>query len=419
MTARSSAPATSDAPPLVIAGHGTRDRAGQDAARALVERVRALLPGVRVEAGFVELTPPSIDEALGGVLAAGARSAVVVPLMIGTGGHVREDIPEAIAAGRRDHHGATVVYTRHLGAPSVLVGAVRQRIDDARGEWPPDQTAVVLVGRGCSVTDANADHVRLARVLQESGGYRRVVAGFIQVAHPSVAEALDEAAAVGDRRLVVMPHYLFPGRLATWVRQQTEAWRREHPEVEVRVADVIGPCAELAEVVAQRYREGALKARTDLGSPSYLSGLLLSGRKAVAVGGGCVNRRRIPKLLAAGAEVTVVAPALHPALATLVDAGKLGWLQRPFVDSDLDGAWYVLAATDDPQINAQVAAAAEARHTFCVRADDAAHGSAWTPATGDFSGGTVAVLTDHNPQRSRMLRDHLLAVLEEIDEPSL
>ncbi len=419
MTARSSAPATSDAPPLVIAGHGTRDRAGQDAARALVERVRELLPGVRVEAGFVELTPPSIDEALGGVLAAGARSAVVVPLMIGTGGHVREDIPEAIAAGRRDHHGATVVYTRHLGAPSVLVGAVRQRVDAARGEWEPDQTAVVLVGRGCSVTDANADHVRLARVLQESGGYRRVVAGFIQVAHPSVAEALDEAAAVGGRRLVVMPHYLFPGRLATWVRQQTEAWQRDHPDLEVRVAGVIGPCPELAEVVAQRYREGALRARTDLGSPSYLSGLLLSGRKAVAVGGGCVNRRRIPKLLAAGAEVTVVAPALHPALATLVDAGKLGWLQRPFVDSDLDGAWYVLAATDDPQINAQVAAAAEARHTFCVRADDAAHGSAWTPATGDFSGGTVAVLTDHNPQRSRMLRDHLLAVLEEIDEPSL
>ncbi|HBY23347.1 MAG TPA: siroheme synthase, partial [Propionibacteriaceae bacterium] len=80
-------------------------------------------------------------------------------------------------------------------------------------------------------------------------------------------------------------------------------------------AGPIGDCPELAEVVAKRYREGALRARTDLGSPAYLAGLLLAGRKVVAVGGGCVNRRRVPKLLATGAEVTVVAPELHPALA--------------------------------------------------------------------------------------------------------
>lgn len=419
MSAHQQGAAPLTAPPLVIAGHGTRDRAGQDAAQALVERVRGLLPGVRVEAGFVELTPPTIDEALSRVLTAGAASAVVVPLMIGTGGHVREDIPEAIAAGRREHHGASVVYTRHLGAPTVLVGAVQQRIDAARGEWNPAETAVVLIGRGCSVTDANADHVRLARVVHELGGYRRVVPGFIQVAQPSVAEALDEVLAVGARRVVVMPHYLFPGRLATWVRQQALQWQQGHPEAEVRIAEVIGPCDELARVVAQRYREGALRARTDLGSPSYLAGLLLAGRQAVAIGGGCVNRRRVPKLIAAGAEVTVVAPKLHPGLAALVEAGAVRWRERRFIDSDLDGAWYVLAATDDPATNARVAAAAEARHTFCVRADDGAKGSAWTPATGDFPGGTLAVLADHDPLRSRALRDRLLAVLEDVDESAL
>ncbi|MGB7963530.1 MAG: CbiX/SirB N-terminal domain-containing protein [Propionicimonas sp.] len=402
-------------PPLVIAAHGTRDAEGVATCLALVERVRGLLPGVRVEPGFVELTPPTIDAALSSVLDE-AENAVVVPLMIGTGGHVRDDIPEAIQAGTREHAGATVVYTRHLGAPASLVAAVRQRIDVAIGDWPRDEVTIVFVGRGCLVVDANADHVRLARVVAETGGYRTALPAFIQVTGPTVTESLDVAYATGARAIVVMPHFLFPGRLSTWVREAVDAWSGKHPAAEVRVAGVIGDCPELADVVAKRYIEGALKLRTDLGSPAYLTGLLLGGRRVVAVGGGCVNRRRVPKLLAAGAEVTVVAPELHASLAELAEAGTIRWRQRGFLESDLDGAWYVLAATDDPALNAQVAAAADARHTFCVRADQADLGSAWTPATGEIHGATIAVLASHDPRRSAQLRTKLVELMETFDE---
>lgn len=402
-------------PPLVIAGHGTRDESGVAVCRALVDRVRQLLPGVRVEPGFVELTPPTIDDALSDVLG-DSGNAVVVPLMIGSGGHVREDIPEAIRAGTRDHEGATVVYTRHLGAPAGLVSAARQRIDAAIGDWPRQDVTIVFVGRGCSMVDANADHIRLARVVAETGGYHKVLPAFIQVTEPTVTNSLDVAYFTGARKLVVMPHYLFPGRLSAWVQAATDTWSTAHPDAEVRVAGVLGDCPELAEVVAKRYAEGALKLRTDLGSPSYLTGLLLAGRKVVAVGGGCVNRRRIPKLLAAGAEVTVVAPELHPSLAELAASGRINWRNRGFGESDLDGAWYVLAATDDPALNARVAAAAEARHTFCVRADRADLGSAWTPATGEISGATIAVLASHDPRRSKRLRDTVVELMAAVDE---
>ena len=405
-------PPATDVPPLVIAGHGTRDAKGVSVCLALVERVRSLLPGVRVEAGFVELTPPTIDEALDAVLTGAVTSAVVVPLMIGSGGHVRDDIPEAIEIGVRAHPGATVVYTRHLGSPAPLVASVRQRIDTACADWTPAEVTVVVVGRGCSVADANADHIRLGRVLLDTGGYAQVLPAFIQVAEPAISESLDVAHFTGSRRIVVMPHYLFPGRLTTWVRNAVDDWSAAHPDAEVRVAGPIGDCPELAEVVAKRYREGALKARTDLGSPAYLTGLLLAGRKVVAVGGGCVNRRRVPKLLAVGAEVTVVAPELHAGLAELAEAGRITWRERDFQDSDLDGAWYVLVATDDPAVNARVAAAAEARHTFCVRADQAELGSAWTPATGDLPGATLAVLASRDPHRAKALRNLLLELME-------
>ena len=151
--------------------------------------------------------------------------------------------------------------------------------------------------------------------------------------------------------------------------------------------------------------------RTRAGSPAYLAGLLLHGRRVVVVGGGTVARRRVPKLLDAGAQVEVIAPAIDPALAALAEAGALVWRAREFTASDLDGAWSVLAATDSPEANAAVAEASEARHTFCVRADRADAGSAWTPATGAASGVTVAVLTGHDPRRAMRIRDRLVEVV--------
>ncbi len=153
--------------------------------------------------------------------------------------------------------------------------------------------------------------------------------------------------------------------------------------------------------------------------PTYPSGLRLEGRKVVVVGGGHVAQRRIPGLIAAGAVVEVVSPDVTPAIEGLVGSAEITWLSRRFSDDDLAGAWYVIAATDDPGVNAAVVAAAERSHTFCVRADDAAGGSAWTPAVGRHGEVTVAVLGDQresrDPRRTAALRDRILERLESGD----
>lgn len=148
------------------------------------------------------------------------------------------------------------------------------------------------------------------------------------------------------------------------------------------------------------------------GSPAYLSGLLLCGRKVVVVGGGHVTRRRMALLLQSGAQVTVVSPSLHPDLETMAAQGTFTWTARPYSPGDLDGAWYVMAATDVGEVNAEVAAAAEAQHTFCVRADDAWAGSAWTPATGTRAGVTIGVLGQRDPAMSSRIRDVLLTYVD-------
>src|SRR5688572_14090539 len=122
----------------------------------------------------------------------------------------------------------------------------------------------------------------------------------------------------------------------------------------------------------------------------YLSGLILTDRKVVVVGGGHVAQRRVPSLIAAGARVTVVSPEVTPALEGM--AAEVTLVLREFVESDLDGAWYAVAATDDWDANERISAAAEARRIFCVRSDDGSRGSAWTPASGRHGTMTVGVL---------------------------
>jgi uroporphyrin-III C-methyltransferase / precorrin-2 dehydrogenase / sirohydrochlorin ferrochelatase len=141
----------------------------------------------------------------------------------------------------------------------------------------------------------------------------------------------------------------------------------------------------------------------------YLAGLDLAGRRVVVVGGGSVAQRRLPGLLAAGAVVEVVAPHVTPAVEAM--AGELRWTARPYRDGDLDGAWYAIACTDDPDVNAAVAAEAERARVFCVRADEATAGSAVTPAVGRHDGLTIGVLAGRRPRRSAAVRTALLEAL--------
>ena len=150
------------------------------------------------------------------------------------------------------------------------------------------------------------------------------------------------------------------------------------------------------------------------GTPDpYLAGLRLAGRRVVVVGGGAVAQRRVPGLLAAGADVVVVSPAITPTLEPLVADGGITWHARAYAAGDLDGAWYALALTDAPDVNAQVVADAEERRVFCVRADDGRRGTAVTPATGRQGPVSVAVLGGGDPRRAAAVRDGVVDAMRE------
>jgi uroporphyrin-III C-methyltransferase/precorrin-2 dehydrogenase/sirohydrochlorin ferrochelatase len=143
----------------------------------------------------------------------------------------------------------------------------------------------------------------------------------------------------------------------------------------------------------------------------YPVGLRLAGRTVVVVGGGQVAHRRVAGLLEARARVTVVSPEVTPALEALVAPGSVTWHARGYADGDLADAWYAVAATDDPAVNAAVAAEAEANRVFCARADDRGVSSAWTPAVGRQGDLVVGVHGGGDPQRAVGVRDAVLTGL--------
>lgn len=113
-------------PTLLIVAHGSRRQASNDEVRALASRLRvANHPGIGdVEVAFLELAEPSIAEGLATCASKGAREIIVFPYFLAAGTHVAVDIPEEIAAFRKQQPRVAVTLTPHLGAAPSLPIAI-------------------------------------------------------------------------------------------------------------------------------------------------------------------------------------------------------------------------------------------------------------------------------------------------------
>jgi siroheme synthase-like protein len=143
---------------------------------------------------------------------------------------------------------------------------------------------------------------------------------------------------------------------------------------------------------------------TDSLFPAFLK---LTGRKVVVVGAGPVGASKIDGLLAAGADVTVVAPDVVPAVAQ----AQVRIERRRFLPADLDGAWFVVAAAP-AAVNQAVRKAAEARQLFVNAVDDPPNATAYLGGVVRKHGVTLAISTDGlAPALAGLLREGLQTLL--------
>src|SRR3954447_7440995 len=230
-------------PALLVIGHGSRDAKGVAEYWRFVDLVTRTAD-VPVGGGFIELAEPDLDTAIDKLVADGAEHVVAVPLVLLGAGHMKLDGPAALERGRTRHPHVRFDYGRALGIhPHVL--------DVAADRIPRGTDAVVVVGRGSSDPDANADLYKIARLVQDATGVDIVEPAFVSLADPRVPAAIERCRRLGARRVAAVPYFLFTGVLVDRIAAQARAaGATPHPH--------LGVDPRIVELVLDRYREAAL-----------------------------------------------------------------------------------------------------------------------------------------------------------------
>ena len=245
----------SSGPALLLIGHGSRSVAGVEEYWQFADVLRGAAKGLEIGCGFIELAEPDLDTAIDALVGRGVTSIGAVPLVLLGAGHMKNDGPAALERGRRRHQSVRFEYGRALGIHPLVLALAEDRIRAAVGAGDPGRLAVVLVGRGSSDPDANADLYKVGRLLQDSRGLGFVEPAFVSLAPPSVPQALERCRRLGATTIAVVPYFLFTGILVDRIHAQADVWAAEHPGMAVRHGAHLGPDPRLAELVLQRHRE--------------------------------------------------------------------------------------------------------------------------------------------------------------------
>ncbi|MFF6877250.1 sirohydrochlorin chelatase [Streptomyces sp. NPDC012474] len=233
-------------PVLLVIAHGSRDPRHAATVHALVRRVRATRPDVRVETGFLDFNVPSVQGVLESLAVQGVRDVVALPLLLTRAFHAKADIPAVLADAppQLRIHQADV-----LGPSPLLTAALERRLHEA-GLTPADKssTGVVLASAGSTDPEAIAVIADIAREWRRTG-WCAVRPAFASAGSPAgfprTEDAVRELRALGCSRVAVAPYVLAPGFLPDRIA-------RGAAQADV-LADVLGPAPEVARVVLERY----------------------------------------------------------------------------------------------------------------------------------------------------------------------
>ncbi|WP_042400988.1 sirohydrochlorin chelatase, partial [Streptacidiphilus carbonis] len=234
----------------VAVAHGSRNPAASATALRLLDLVRAQRPGLDVRLAHLDLDEPKLDEVLAGLPR--AAGAVLVPLLLGRGYHVRIDIPGQLA--RHPHLDAAVAAP--LGPHPLLAEALHLRLAEAGWDEPETarvrhreaRDAVVLAASG-SRDPASAKDAQTQALLLAARLHVPVVPAYVSAASPTVPQAVAALAARGYRRIAVSSYFAAPGDFAN-LAASAAPWL---------VGEPLGAQEAMAGLVLARYDEALLR----------------------------------------------------------------------------------------------------------------------------------------------------------------
>jgi sirohydrochlorin cobaltochelatase len=218
----------------------------------LTSLVADRLPDVAVELAFLELSQPDIGRGIEELAARGVEEAVVVPLLLFAAGHAQVDIPAQLDAAAHRHPDMKLTVAGALGCHPQLLDLSAQRFRESFAHRNVEgySLRLILVGRGGSEASAIAEMHRYARLLAGRAGIDGYDVAFMAVAEPGIGRLLESREPVASEWIVVQPHLLFQGDVLRELRERVVAWSKRHGHRNWCVAAHLGPCEQLADVIA-------------------------------------------------------------------------------------------------------------------------------------------------------------------------
>lgn len=242
---------------ILLVGHGSREKSGNDEIEAFAAQWRERQPGWRIEVCFIEFSEVTMSEGLRRA-AEGAQRVVVVPLILNAAGHVKMDIPQAIDGARLKFPMVQFLYAPHLTACDPILAILRRRLKGAMQalDMPdPTTTGVVILGRGSSDRQANGDMAKMARWLLEETDHELVDLAFTGITYPRLEKAVQRQSLQGMKQVVVLPYYLFNGTLVERIARQVENLKAQYPTIRFVSTRYFGFEPEIFALLEQRVND--------------------------------------------------------------------------------------------------------------------------------------------------------------------
>jgi len=243
----------------MLCGHGSRNRRAVDEFAALADALRHRLPGVPVDYGYLEFANPVLHHGLDRLREQGVSRILAAPGMLFAAGHAKNDIPSVLKTYEAAHPEVRITYGRELGVDLKMLRAAGDRIAEglrtSPRQIPLSETLLLVVGRGASDPDANSNVAKVMRMLWEGMGFGWGEVAYSGVTFPLVAPALDHAARLGYRRIVVFPYFLFTGVLVNRIYDAAEEAQARYPNIEILNAPYLDDHPLVIETFLDRIRE--------------------------------------------------------------------------------------------------------------------------------------------------------------------
>ena len=242
---------------ILICGHGSRNKLAINEFKILAKCIQDRFSSIKVEYGFLEFAKPSLTDGLEKLKQNDVKRVIAIPAMLFAAGHVKNDIPAVLMNFARNNN-MDINYGRELGINNLMISAACERVKEVfqnNDNLKPSESILVVVGRGSSDPDANANVAKITRMIVEGLGMGWGETVFSGVTFPLVEPGLNHIVKLGYKNIILFPYFLFTGVLVSRIRRQRDIVAINNPNITFFDAKYLSSHPHVIDTFVERINE--------------------------------------------------------------------------------------------------------------------------------------------------------------------